>query len=43
MLLRVHREQYVARLRSVNEWGVNEWRTRRHIPLWCMPEDSLKL
>jgi Eukaryotic protein of unknown function (DUF829) len=43
MLLRTHRQQYISRLRDMNDWGVNAWRKRKFLPEWSLPQDDFKL
>jgi hypothetical protein len=36
-LFTTHRTTYSAKVRGVNEWGVNAWRERSGLPGWAMP------
>jgi hypothetical protein len=40
MLLRTHRQQYIYRLRDMNDWGVNALRKRKRLPEWSLPQEE---
>jgi hypothetical protein len=43
LLLRTHRDQYVARLRGINDSAVKALRKRKHLPEWSLPHDGFTL